>query len=368
MSFFNSKSVMICPFLLLHLIIPLIDGSRWHLIEMVDGDGQGIVQYSYRSSHDTAIHIITLGPSPSYSTGNVSEETEPPSLEESLILVGGEGTNGSVEVLGNPDCSSLSSSLSSYDNYAHSSFVTPDDILMTCGRYRLSKSCFSYKNNSWEPHSTLLEEREHSPPVSLPMGVFLIGGTGVSSSDTTEFLPKGSSTWTTGPVPPNGAFGSCAVAIGDTQFLLIGGDPFEKPDQVIHYNTGTQSWTNWPRLTQGRLGCACVRAGNSIIVAGGYNKGTLLTSTEVIDVISKSSRVVGHMKYPRAYFAMANVNFNPKVVLALGGETEEWPEPSTTVEEWNDDDETWSLASITLSPGRSSFAAVVLPSVTACSP
>ena len=63
---------------------------------------------------------------------------------------------------------------------------------------------------------------------------------------------------------------------------------------------------------------------------------------------------------------MANVNFSPKVVLALGGTGSR--EASTTVEKWIDDDETWNLESTTLSPGRSSFAAVILPSVKACSP
>ena len=145
------------------------------------------------------------------------------------LLTGGYGSSGqlsSVECLGSPPCSQPS--LPS-PRKRHLTAVTADGQVLTCGgrgadnEYSLDCLVLEPSLQAWLPHSELPHHREYSTAVTLPSGLYILGGAGLAKY-TSTFLALGSSSWQEGPAAPGeGLEDACSVALGPNSFLVIGG-------------------------------------------------------------------------------------------------------------------------------------------------
>ena len=99
------------------------------------------------------------------------------------------------------------------------------DKLLNCGG-STTKECHYLDINQmkWVYHSTLTNDRYISKSVTMPNGAYIFGGSaGAATTLTSDFLPKNSNVWQTGPPIPDGFKSGCTVQLSQTELLLIGG-------------------------------------------------------------------------------------------------------------------------------------------------
>ena len=73
--------------------------------------------------------------------------------------------------------------------------ITEENNLLSVGGNL--RTCYVLRNGKWIKHSRLNKNRFGGVFVDMPNGIYVFGGK--TSPHTTEFLPKGSSTWQFGP-------------------------------------------------------------------------------------------------------------------------------------------------------------------------
>ena len=102
------------------------------------------------------------------------------------------------------------------------------------------------------------------------------------------------------------------------------------------------------------------------MIAAGYNSGQYLRSTEVLDLSTKSLVYAGDLNSGRFHFHMATITRDgQQLLLAFGGYTG----PSsylTSVEQFNPNNNTWTLAPTTMVEARWEYGATVIPARMVC--
>ena len=147
------------------------------------------------------------------------------------------------------------------------------------------------------------------------------------------------------------------------------GDEYDREElsRIVKYNTRTRTWQqDWGRLFQGRASHGCTFVDGKVIVAGGYRieDDIYLRSTEIVDVDSRQTRPASNMVVSRNGAALVNANGR---VLAIGGITDDKnPKSLKSVEEFDLERETWSLAPFSLDQHRSSMSYLVVPEHKIC--
>ena len=283
-------------------------------------------------------------------TTSTDSNTEPP-LSEVIIITGGNdgsswngGSHSEVETLGS--CNSLIQDLP-YPRRAHITTLTADGLVLTCGGDS-DFSCLSLvaglEGLVWMDHSTLDTIRWYTTAVTLPGGLYILGG--YRTETTSSFLATGTTTWVPGPeLPGGGSDSGCAVAISSSRFLLIGGEPAYQ--QVAEYDSTTGAWTQWPALSipvGGRRRHSCARLGDNVIIAGGQDQyhedpPEDLVSTAILHIPTKSMRSVRGMTTRRSSFGTAVIGGK---LLAFGGYNRYLSNYYLdSVEEWNEEEEVW---------------------------
>ena len=249
----------------------------------------------------------------------------------------------SVEVVGSHEC--FVPPLPS-PRAAHVTTLTTDHVLLTCGGFssslnideHLDRSCLRLDpgSSSWILHSTLDVPRYGFSAISLEEGVFLLGGGHPTTSNTSSFLPTGSTEWQAGPTIPGGEHQhfSCAVVISEHRFLFMFG-LYDKPCKVLEYDTSSSSWTEWPTLPKGRWGSSCLRVGDNVLVAGGE-----IADTTILHIPTRTWRDGGLMATIRRYFGLQSVNDK---VIAFGGIVTSNGSyvVQSSAEEWDSELEVW---------------------------
>merc|ERR1712130_104595 len=123
------------------------------------------------------------------------------------------------------------------------------------------------------------------------IGTYLIGGLFSHNRRTTDFLAQGSTQWVAGPAIPVDMKYPCAIKISDLSFLVIHNIDILEYQVDITSPTSNSRWqsaTKWPRMQTSRAwwpGCSKIE--NYIVIAGGYNSGHL-SSTEVVDMSTRT--------------------------------------------------------------------------------
>ena len=248
----------------------------------------------------------------------------------------------------------------------HVSFVTRDNLVMVCGGAGSGEvlgagpgqdslgndalaSCQHYNlaEERWDNHSNFRTPRSYAAVASLEDRVYVFGGTNSKATfgtvldptgmlDSTEVLLPGSKNWTSGPKLPVKLSFACAVAVTDSTMLLIGGlTPTSHPiagvinlpiSTVWMYSSQTETWSQWPSLAGPRLGHACIKAGNSVVVAGGGRQAeglklelVVLKTTEIINLKTKEVRPAGDMKTPRFLFGIFEIGYKGQTIKLTFG-------------------------------------------------
>lgn len=291
--------------------------------------------------------------------------------DDQVILITG-GWNGvdvlnSSEVLGGSEGGCMVPDLPAAREL-HTAALTPEGRVLAIGGDVLSVLALDPAAQAWSEHSTLDTDRYFANVVSMPDGVYVLGGKegdeGQSSSS--SFLPAGSSEWGAGPrLPEGGLHSSCAVAISETKFLLIGGQPNTR--QVIEYDTATGEWSPWAVLSHGRYGHSCATLGGKVVFSGGFDDaGSYTAATSIIDILREGPRETrerpgGEMTQPRVYFGM--VALAGKIV-AFGGDY--GADYFDTVEEWDETSEEWAVTDGNMKAARTYFGSVLAPTSAVC--
>ena len=110
----------------------------------------------------------------------------------------------------------------------------------------------------------------------------------------------------------------------------------------------------------------CAKLGDKIIIAGGWNRGTTLQTTEILDLTSRTISKGGNLVTPRSSFHMITIDNNGDfTTLALGGEDDDDNELKS-IEKWNPETETWSEVEEQLEEKRGVFRAVAVPKNLVC--
>ena len=293
------------------------------------------------------------------------------------LIVGGYGEEGgpnTTEIFPQgPTCSSnfLPSLPTSISNQP-SLVQTSDEEILLCGGYGNLQKCLELKDNQWQEHSNLKNERTRASAVSMPGGIFLFGDIYYDSKTTWEWLPNESNQWQSGTtnIPGIGYDRGCAVKINDTEILLIGGVGTYK--RLLKFNTNTNEFANLGDvLNQGRRSHACTRYEEKIFISGGYGSGNILSSTEIINLNDLTkAHTAGNLVQARYGHGLVVVHVDNKpTVLALGGG---FSGPNgglnslNSIEIWNATSKTWRMTSMKLSKPRIYFGILSVPTRLLC--
>jgi hypothetical protein len=191
---------------------------------------------------------------------------------------------------------------------AASGGLLKNNIVLICGGSSplvgINSSCFAITDTTIEPSVQLIYPRYGAASVVLNINTLWITGGLINvtvRTRSTEFVnPTGTRP---GPDLPHTVAWHCLVSLNETTVLLIGG---EVPSGTVskntwYYNNDHHTWTTGPSLINGRAHHSCAMFKrlwlnspqhrymntDTVIVAGGYNRGTLIT-TEFLNLDSNS--------------------------------------------------------------------------------
>ena len=94
-------------------------------------------------------------------------------------------------------------------------------------------------------------------------------------------------------------------------------------------------------------------------MTGGYS-GEYIKSTEIINVSDGKSRKAGNLNVARSWHGMGIANIDQKSkLIAFGGYNGSC---LNSVEEWDNENETWKMSTLKLSEAKAHFGTCQLPS------
>jgi hypothetical protein len=165
-----------------------------------------------------------------------------------------------------------------------------------CGGYQnsaRSNKCYSFENNKWISSASMNSVRVGAAAAQLQDGKLLVtGGYDGSGSDlnTAEMLTE--ERWESNiPSLPVTIAAHCMVTVNSTTVMAIGGgqNGFYS-GKTFYFTFGEESWSEGPELKNKRYlhSCGRIRRNKesqemSIIVAGGYDSSSYLSSVEILD-------------------------------------------------------------------------------------
>ena len=278
--------------------------------------------------------------------------------------------------------------------------------IMMCGGLNNEKCCIQLENNTWSLHSYLNSEREAASSVATDRATFLFGGT--EGSQTYEYLPINSSKWQPGVRKiPNGFSDGSAIPVSENEIWLIGGEPVDDSNQgrsfgssigmakggtfsnissfiaficdnlkvlgqhvpscrpchysfdsnnrrILSFDIRSHTFTELPlTLNQGRSGhrCSYIPGSNSILVTGGTDgDGSMISSTEIIDLATHSIFRSANMKRERCSHSIGILTIdNQEKVAVVGGWSNQW---LYGIETYDPVKNLWDVSSIKLDEPR----------------
>jgi hypothetical protein len=156
-----------------------------------------------------------------------------------------------------------------------------------------SNKCYSLENNEWVSSASMNSVRVEAGMAQLKDGKILVtGGYNASFSflNNAEMLTEEG--WESNiPSLPVTIKAHCMVTVNSTTVMVIGGFQNKRISRKTFYFTfGEEKWTEGPELKNKRFGhiCGKIRRNKesqemSIIVAGGFDDGSYLSSVEFLD-------------------------------------------------------------------------------------
>ncbi len=155
-----------------------------------------------------------------------------------------------------------------------------------------SNKCYSLENNEWVSSASMNSVRYAAAAAQLQDGKLLVTG-GFDGSvylNSAEMLTE--EEWESNiPSLPVTIQDHCMVTLNSTTVMAIGGIQNRQfSGKTFYFTFGEESWTEGPELKNKRAAHSCgkIRRNKesqemSIIVAGGYDGSSLLSSVEILD-------------------------------------------------------------------------------------
>ncbi len=158
-----------------------------------------------------------------------------------------------------------------------------------------SNKCFSLENNEWVSSASMNSVRRYAAAAQLQDGKILVtGGIGESGSlNSAEMLTEAGWESNISSLPVTINY-HCIVTVNLTTVMVIGGEQnghiFIYSGKTFYFTFGEQSWTEGPELKNKRSYHSCGKIKRdkesqemSIIVAGGGDGSSALSSVEILD-------------------------------------------------------------------------------------
>jgi hypothetical protein len=193
-----------------------------------------------------------------------------------------------------------------------------------------SKRCFSLENKEWVSHANMSSARAYTISSQLQNGNILVAG-GINDSgsylNSAEILTKQGWESNIPPLPVR-IWSHCMVTVNSTTVMVISGGQNELySEKTFYYTVGDESWNEGPKLKFYRNGHSCgkIRKNKdsqemSIIVAGGYDGPSYLSSVEILHESSNEWQTGPELPFGISLSQMVE-DQNGGVVL-IGGESE----------------------------------------------
>jgi hypothetical protein len=191
----------------------------------------------------------------------------------------------------------------------------------------ISNKCYSLENNEWVSFYSMNSERTVAAAAQLKDGKLLVTG-GVSFNaylNSSEMLTEEG--WESNiPSLPVSIADHCMVTVNSTAVMAIGGYQNGKiSGKTFYFTFGEESWTEGPELKNKRRyhSCGKIRRNKesqemSIIVAGGYDGSSYLSSVEILDEDSNEWQTGPELPF-RIFMSKMVEDQNGGVVL-IGGD------------------------------------------------
>ncbi len=156
-----------------------------------------------------------------------------------------------------------------------------------------SNKCYSLENNEWVSSASMNSVRVKAAATQLQDGRLLVTGGGDGSGfdlKSAEMLTEEG--WESNiPSLPVTIRNHCMVTVNSTTVIAIGGIQNGRySGKTFYFTFGDESWTEGPELKNERWyhSCGNIRRNKdsqemSIIVAGGWDGGSYLSSVEILD-------------------------------------------------------------------------------------
>ena len=136
---------------------------------------------------------------------------------------------------------------------------------------------------------------------------------------------------------------------------------------MAEYDSTSDSWTQWPAMSYpsgGRRRHSCARLGDTVVVAGGQDQyhedpPEDLATTSVLHIPTQTMRTAAAMTTRRSSFGLAVLDGK---LLAFGGYNGYLADRFLdSVEQWDEEEQVWTLREERLAFGRDFFGYALAP-------
>jgi N-acetylneuraminic acid mutarotase len=230
-----------------------------------------------------------------------------------------------------------------------------------------SNRCYSLENNEWVSSVSMNKVRTVAAAALLQDGKLLVTGgwNGSANLNSAEMLTEEG--WESNiPTLPVTIEAHCMVTVNSTTVMVIGGyqnDAYS--GNTFYFTFGEGSWTEGPALKEKRIHHSCGRIkrdkysqGMSIIVAGGRNGSSFLSSVEIMDGGSNEWQTGPELPFGILMSKMVE-DQNGGVVL-IGGASGDNLDTLFQLPHGGQDAE-WTKMEQKLTTGRNRHAALLVP-------
>jgi hypothetical protein len=219
-----------------------------------------------------------------------------------LLICGGESNSGkidqceAIDLKSNKTCQNPPNFPSKVYGAIEGLVFTKDPIIcggsQSANNYIPSNMCYSLKNNEWKTSKNMSSARTFAAAAQLKDDKLLVTGgynAYISYVNSAEILTEEG--WESNiPSLPVTIYVHCMVTVNSTTVMAIGGDQSNQWSvKSFFFTFGEESWIEGPDLKNKRSDHSCGRIRRkiesqemSIIVAGGHNGTSSLSSVEIL--------------------------------------------------------------------------------------
>ena len=212
-----------------------------------------------------------------------------------VVAIGGEANKNSVELAGSlelsPNCLALPDL--SHSPEGHVAAIVNGKLVVCTGR--TITNCYSHNKDlaRWEVTGNIGTARWLASSLMVSANEWWIAGGKMGNNPSDSTLVFDGAAFTPGHPLPIKTMGSCLARVNASHIFLVGGYDENKIRLPVAYflEWATGTWTKVSDMSVGRSYPACGRAGNDMVVVGGWNETSVaLGTTELFSLATQMWR------------------------------------------------------------------------------